>query len=178
MILSDKEILEEIVAGNLVFEPSVTGRISSSTVDLLLHPDLITFPATDLNAPPVNPAQPGFRVVRYLNENGNKRSLRDDPYTFDPGRMIIGKTTEYIKLPPDLAARIEGRSSLARLGLSVHITAPTVLAGFEGTLYLEMYNWGYRPIQLRENMRIAQLIIERVGTTPLQPYHGEFHRQE
>ena len=77
-----------------------------------------------------------------------------------------------------MAARIEGKSSLARIGLSIHITAPTVMAGFAGTLYLEMFNWGFLPIQLRENMKIAQLILERLGVPPSERYQGQFHQQE
>ena len=68
------------------------------------------------------------------------------------------------------AARIEGKSSLARLGLSVHITAPTVLAAFRGRLYLEMYNVGPFILQLKPGMQIAQLIVERLGLPASQGY--------
>jgi dCTP deaminase len=96
----------------------------------------------------------------------------------DPNRLVIGKTLEVVKLPLHLAARIEGKSSLARLGLSVHITAPTVMAGFSGRLYLEMNNVGPFPIQLKAGMKIAQLILEHVGLPALESYSGQFQRQQ
>ena len=92
--------------------------------------------------------------------------------------LIIGKTLESVKLPLHLAARIEGKSSLARLGLSVHITAPTVLAGFNGRLYLEMNNVGPFAIQLKAGMNIAQLILEHVGLPALGEYGGQFQKQQ
>ena len=176
MVLSDREIRAEIQNGTLSFTPPAT-KIDSSSVEMRLHPSLITFPQSNRQAPPATPADPDFQVGTYIAKHGTQRSLTGDPYTFEPGQMIIGKTLEYVVLPPYLAARIEGKSSLARLGLSIHITAPTVMAGFEGTLYLEMYNWGPRAIQLRENMNIAQLILERVGEPPDKPYGGQFQGQ-
>jgi dCTP deaminase len=178
MVLSDREIRAEIRDGAVSFNPSVENRIDSSSVDLLLHPDLLILPEPQTDTAPIIPSDPSFRVMDYLNKTSASRSLKQDHYTFDPGKMIIGKTLEYIKLPPYLAARIEGKSSLARIGLSIHITAPTVIAGFEGTLYLEMFNWGPRPIQLREGMKIAQLILERVGIPPTGGYEGQFQQQE
>ena len=176
MILSDGEIRNELARGDLVFEPEVLD-INSSSVEMRLHPDLITFPETDPQLGPVNPANRGFRVMEHVRKIGNPRNLHLDPYTLESGRLIIGKTLETIRLPRDIAARIEGKSSLARLGLSIHVTAPTVMVGFQGTLYLEIYNLGPLPIQLTEEMNIAQLILERVGVPPEQPYGGQFQNQ-
>ena len=80
-------------------------------------------------------------------------------------------------LPDHIAARIEGKSTLARFGLSVHVTAPTVIAGFEGNLYLEMNNIGPFPILLKKGMRIAQLILEQVGLPPSERYGGRYQQQ-
>ena len=91
--------------------------------------------------------------------------------------LVIGKTLEYVKLPTHLAARIEGKSSLARLGLSVHITAPTIQAGWEGRIYLEMNNVGPFNIELRPKMEIAQLIIEHVGLPTRGKSEGRFWGQ-
>ena len=179
MLLSDIEIRAEIAADRLVFNPPIdvfSRRIDSSAVDLLLHPDLII---PDQNAPGiiVDPNIPDFHVMDLLERHGTHHSLDDGVYQLAPNRLIIGKTLEHIKLPNHLAARIEGKSTLARLGLSVHVTAPTVIAGFEGNLYLEMNNIGPFPIQLEKEMKIAQLILERVGLPPTRGYTGRYQEQ-
>ena len=94
------------------------------------------------------------------------------------GQVIIGRTLEVFGLPEHLAGRIEGKSSLARLGLAVHITAPTIQAGFRGSLVLEMYNAGPWTLELTDGMQIAQVIFERLGETPSQGYQGQFQDQE
>lgn len=179
MILSNIEIITEIGAKRLIFTPPIQDyddRIDSSAVDLLLHPDLLIL---DRYAPGVivDPNIPDFDVMDILERHGTRRSLADGIYHIPPNQLIIGKTLEYITLPNHLAARIEGKSTLARLGLSVHITAPTVIAGFEGNLYLEMNNVGPFPIQLEKEMKIAQLILERVGLPPSGGYTGRYQEQ-
>jgi dCTP deaminase len=92
-------------------------------------------------------------------------------YALQPSMFILGQTLERVHLPirearPCYAARIEGRSSFARIGLLVHFTAPTIHAGFEGTIALEMINLAEYPISLFPGMEICQLIIEQVSTTP------------
>jgi dCTP deaminase len=84
-----------------------------------------------------------------------------------------------VNLPYDsrLAARVEGKSSLARLGLGVHITAPTIHAGFEGQIRLELINHGRLPITVKPGMRICQLIFEQTLGTPQRGYHGQFSGQ-
>jgi dCTP deaminase len=76
-----------------------------------------------------------------------------------------------------IAARIEGKSSLARLGLGVHITAPTIHAGFAGQIRLEMINHGKVPIRMRVGMRVCQLIFEQTLGTPEKGYQGQFSGQ-
>ena len=101
----------------------------------------------------------------------------DAPFKLEPRMLVIGKTHE-IKIPLHLAARIEGKSSLARLGLAVHITAPTVQSGFEGRLFLEMYNAGPFTLELKPRMKIAQLIIEHLGLPAKEGYVGRYLRQK
>ena len=112
-----------------------------------------------------------------LRGNGTIHSLAKSSLQLQPHRLVIGKTLEYIVLPDHIAARIEGKSTLARFGLSVHVTAPTVIAGFEGNLYLEMNNIGPFPILLKKGMRIAQLILEQVGLPPSERYGGRYQQQ-
>ena len=108
----------------------------------------------------------------FLRKNGKENTITDAGFRMDPNQLVIAGTLEIVHLPLHLAARVEGKSSLARLGMSVHITAPSVHAGFEGPLYLEMNNIGPFPILLRQGMEIAQLIIEHVGLPARRPYGG------
>jgi dCTP deaminase len=175
MVLSRNEIEVEIAAGRLKFDPPVSSQIGPSSVDLMLGDELLVLPKPgEDEGPIVEPAKPGFQVMPMLRERGRPRLLIDEPYTINSGELILGWTREHITLPTSIAARVEGKSSLARLGLSAHITAPTVMAGYQGTLCLEMYNCGPFRIQLVAGMEIAQLILERVPLPPTEGYKGQF----
>ena len=183
MVLSDVEIWAEIAAERLVFNPPISERerVGSSSVDLLLHGDLVVLPAQTNpgDAKDIDPSAPGFNAMDIVRSMGEAKTISDDaPYAMQPNQLVIGKTLEYIKLPAHIAARIEGKSSLARLGLSVHVTAPTVHAGFEGALYLEMNNIGPYGVILRKGMEIAQLILEHTGLPPSSSYEGRYRRQQ
>lgn len=112
-----------------------------------------------------------------LRRHGQNKDLRDAREALVPLQRAIGKTLENISLPSHIAGRIEGRSSLARYGLGVHISAPTVMAGFRGRLYLEMFNYGPFEIELAAGMNIAQLVLEHVGLPPSQRYRGRYDEQ-
>jgi dCTP deaminase len=114
-------------------------------------------------------------VRSFLQSNSRTRNIEDDParpFSLEPQAFILGKTKEFVDFPlaegdsVSYAARVEGRSSLARCGLVVHLTAPTIHAGFRGTITLEIANLGPMPIILRPGMNICQLIIEEVSGTP------------
>lgn len=183
MALSNLEIMAEILAKRLVFDPPIPtsgteNRISSSSVDLLLHETLMVLPDDSIPGLIVDPSAPDVDVMSIITQQAEFITLTENqPYHMPRNRLIIGKTLEYVKLPPHIAARIEGKSSLARLGLSVHVTDPTVHAGFEGRLYLEMNNIGPFNLALRKDMPIAQLILEHTGLPPIDPYAGQYHRQ-
>ena len=180
MVLSDIEISAEIRAKRLRFDPPIdelSGRIDSSALDLQLHEELIILPEEPVPGVIIAPDAPGVSVMELLNSHGKPHSLLQGAYTLKPHHFIIGKTLENITLPDHLSARIEGKSTLARLGLSVHVTAPTVMAGFEGHLYLEMNNIGPFSIQLERGMKIAQLVLEHVGLPPSRGYQGRYQQQ-
>jgi dCTP deaminase len=180
MTLSDLEIRAEIGAERLIFDPPITDttRIGSSSVDLLLHDELLILPNDRVPGISIDPSDDGFDVMQILTTHGKAETITtNSPYIMAPNHLIIAKTLETITLPRHLSARIEGRSSLARLGLSVQVTAPTVMAGFQGRLFLEMNNIGPFLIQLKPSMTIAQLILEHVGLPALEPYQGQFQRQ-
>ena len=179
MVLSNVEILAEIRADRLVFDPPIDdeNRFDSSSVDLLLDDRLLVLPDSP-EGQVFDFALHGRDVMAFLQPRGYFHFLSSDgAYEMPQGRLIIGQTLEFITLPDHLAARIEGKSSLARVGLSVHVTAPTVKAGFSGRLVLEMNNIGPFPIVLREGMPIAQLILEHVGLPPSEGYQGQYQGQ-
>jgi deoxycytidine triphosphate deaminase len=100
-------------------------------------------------------------------------------YVLEPQAFILGWTREDIQLPVNsrLAARVEGKSSLARIGLGVHITAPTIHAGFKGPIQLEICNHGSLRVRLRPKMRVCQLILEQTLGNPVKGYKGQFYGQ-
>jgi dCTP deaminase len=111
-------------------------------------------------------------IAGFLARNSKQVTIGEEGYALRPGQFTLGNTVERITLPllpngESLAARIEGKSSLARCGLLVHFTAPTVHAGYDGTLTLEMINLGVVDISLFPGMPIAQLILEAVVGDPL-----------
>ncbi len=178
MVLSRNAIKAEMDTGRLTISPLNEWQIGVSSIDLTLSDNLLVLPIPEEAGAIVEPAKSDFRVMSMLEERGKPRSIvASDPYIINPGELVIGWTKEYITLPTGLAARVEGKSSLARLGLSAHITAPTVIAGYKGTLCLEILNGGPFRIQLVEGMQIAQLILERVELPTREGYSGQFQDQ-
>ena len=126
----------------------------------------------------INPTQAGRSIRQLIQQLSSPETIEvGKPYALEPGRLIIGKTLEFIRFAPDIAGRIEGRSSLARLGLALQVTAPTLRAGWQGQLYLEIYNVDPFSIELEKNMPIAQLVLERTSVPPDNPYSGQFQGQ-
>lgn len=170
MILSNIEIQKAIDEGRLKISPDPQPRSSefsncpydSTAVDLHLGKAL----AIPLSGPYTFDLR-GGGIAGFLAKNSKKVVIPEEGYALKPNQFTLGTTVERITLPllPDgksLAARIEGKSSLARCGLLVHFTAPTVHAGFDGTLTLEMINLGVVGISLFPGLAIAQLILESV----------------
>lgn len=181
MPLSNIEISAELNAKRLVIDPLLSeDQIGPSSVDLRLHPELTILPSREQSAGiTIDPTAPNFRVRDFLETVGQSRTLAPgEGYQLASRQFLIGKTLEYVELPNHLAGRIEGKSTLARLGLTVHMTAPTVQAGFRGRLVLEMFNYGSCDLTLRPEMLIAQLILEHLGLPPTEGYHGHYAGQE
>ena len=178
MILSNTEIHRAIDEGDFVIDPEPLPRTETieepespydtSSLNLLLASALSI--AVTKHALSIDLRQGGAAAL--LTKIYSKKEI--DPaggFSLDPHSFVLGKTIERIGLPiragrPSLAARVEGRSSFARCGVLVHFTAPTIHAGFEGTITLEILNLGKHPVMLYPNMRICQLILERVDGVP------------
>lgn len=188
MILSNTRIHEALDRGWLKIAPEPAPRLpqnggpecpyQTTAVDLRLGNE-ISWLHDEL---PVNVDLRQGRFSRLFSSNSETRTITaDQPFPLEPRRFVLAKTLEWIELPlisdaPCLAARIEGKSSYARCGLLVHFTAPTIHAGFEGTITLELINLGPLPILLYPEAPICQLIIEVVDGVPFHN-RSQFHGQ-
>ena len=153
---------------------------SSTSVDLTLDSWITKFkdPKAGIETV-IDPNHFGFSPETSLADLTELIEIPVDGYLLPPRTLVLGWTCEYVDLKTTsrLAARVEGKSSLARLGLGIHVTAPTIHSGFNGRIRLEMINHGVLPIRLRTEMRICQLIFEGTLGTPERGYRGHFSAQ-
>lgn len=178
MILTDREIQISLAMGQIeVSPPPGPEAYSSTSLDLTLDSPVIRFktPTTGVGVY-LDPAVEGYDYSKAITDVTEQETIGANGYDIDPAQLVLMWTREYVKLPPQsrIAARVEGKSSLARLGLGVHVTAPTIHAGFSGPIQLEVYNHGGRPIRLRTGMRICQLIFEQTLGVANKGYAGQF----
>jgi dCTP deaminase len=162
VILSDGTIREQLDTGRIVIDPLLDGAIQPSSVDVRLASAFRVFANHRHPVIDVREEQP---ELTELVENPP-----DEPFVLHPGEFVLGATLERIALPDDIVARIEGKSSLGRLGLVIHATAGFVDAGFDGDVTLELSNVATLPILLYPGMRIAQLAFFQLDRPAQQPY--------
>jgi len=179
VILTDREIRIAIEQGLIAIEPAPGPEaLSSTSLDLSLDPRAQTFSdqvGSEIN---IDPAGLGFSFSAVVTRLTDPISI-EPQFALAPRKLLLAWTREKVglPLPSRLAARVEGKSSLARLGLGVHITAPTIHAGFSGKIQLEIVNQGPAEVILRPGMRICQLIFETTLGTPEKGYSGIFLAQ-
>lgn len=150
--------------------------LSSTTITRLLDSGVLTI--TPLSASAIQPASVEMHLHRdVVRDVGLPTEYRDDKITgsilLKPGEFALARTTELVGIPAHLVARVEGKSSWARRGLLVHITAGFIDPGFYGTITLELANLSARPLELPVGCAIAQLSILELDTPPLVPYGDE-----
>jgi dCTP deaminase len=182
VILTDREIQIALLRKQIKIEPRPESiAYSSTSVDLRLDPTITVFDTgSSFVKKVIDPTHPDYDIDEALAELTKTETISATKGFELPVReLVLAWTSEYVVLPYDsrLAARVEGKSSLARLGLCVHMTAPTIHAGFEGQIRLEMINHGRLPIILKPGMRICQLIFEQTLGTPERGYQGQFAGQ-
>ena len=181
MILTDREIKIAIERGLIVINPRPDSvAYASTSVDLTLDPIISEFKAQRGGVETIiDPSNANFKDEEVLTDITERQTIPDDGYVLHPQKFVLGWTAEYINLISHtrLAARVEGKSSLSRLGIVVHMTAPTIHAGFDGQIRLEIANHGFLPVRLRARMRICQLILEQTLGTPDKGYHDQFSGQ-
>ena len=162
MLLSDRTIREEIEAGRIAFDPFDPGLIQPSSVDVRVDRSFRVFH---------NARYPFIDVRQKMDDLTELVEVGDDePFILHPGEFVLGQTLERVRLPDDMVARLEGKSSLGRLGLLIHSTAGFVDAGFEGNLTLELSNVANLPITIYHGMKIGQLSFVQLTEPAERPY--------
>jgi len=179
MILTDREIQKLLKNGLISIEPRPAIEAYDSTaVDLTLDPLIRVF---RMNLPGViiDPGVPGYKATEVIRSATDPLTITEQGWDLQRGTLVLAWTRERVDLDlrGKVAARVEGKSGLARIGFGVHVTAPTIHAGFPGTIQLELVNHGPMPIKLRPGMAICQLIIEMIKGTPSKAHKSQFHGQ-
>ncbi len=162
MILSDRSIRDALAAGRIVIEPLEEGCIQPSSVDL--HVDRLFRVFRNHTMGHIDVKQ-DLEELTELVEVGE-----DDVFILHPGEFVLGSTAERVGVPDDLVGRLEGKSSLGRLGLLIHSTAGFIDAGWDGHLTLELSNVANLPITLYPGMKIGQISFLQMTTPADQPY--------
>ncbi len=162
MLLSDRDILAEVTAGRVALDPYEESMIQPSSIDVRLDKFFRTF--ENHRYPHIDPAEDQPDLTREVAPHG------DEPFILHPGEFVLGSTYEVVTLPDDVAARLEGKSSLGRLGLLTHSTAGFIDPGFSGHVTLELANVANLPIKLWPGMKIGQLCFFRLSSPAEHPY--------
>jgi dCTP deaminase len=170
VVLSDRTIKEEVAAGRLVFDPYDESLVQPSSVDMRVDRSFRVF--HNSRYPFIDVRRPMDELTELVEVGG------DEPFILHPGEFVLGQTLERVKLPDDIVARLEGKSSLGRLGLVIHSTAGFVDPGFEGNLTLELSNLATLPITLYEGMPIGQISFMRMDGPVENPYGGHAARSK
>jgi dCTP deaminase len=165
VILSDKSIREELERGGIVIDPLGEGCIQPSSVDL--HVDRLFRVFRNDTTPYIDPKRAQEDLTELVEVEGGKA------FILHPGEFVLGSTAERVALGPDLVARLEGKSSLGRLGLLIHSTAGFVDAGWDGHLTLELSNVANLPIAIYPDMKIGQISFLRMTSAAEVPYGSE-----
>ena len=162
MLLSDRDIRKEIASSRISLEPFDAEMVQPSSVDVRIDRYFRVF--ENHKYPHIDPSIEQAELTRLVEPDG------DEPFILHPGEFVLGSTYEVVTLPDDVSARLEGKSSLGRLGLITHSTAGFVDAGFSGHVTLELSNVATLPIKLWPGMKIAQLCFFRLTSPAEAPY--------
>jgi dCTP deaminase len=162
MLLSDRDIIAAVESGRLVVDPWDAELLQPSSVDVRLDRYFRVFNNTQYTH--IDPGLQQDELTTLIEPKG------DDPFVLHPGEFVLGSTLEVVTLPDDLAGRLEGKSSLGRLGLLTHSTAGFIDPGFTGHLTLELSNVANLPIMLWPGMKIGQLCLFRLSSAARNPY--------
>ena len=162
MLLSDRDILAQLDAGRVRLDPFDPALVQPSSIDVRLDRYFRLF--DNHKYPSIDPSEEQPELTRLVEVDA------DDPFILHPGEFVLASTLEEVALPDDVAARVEGKSSLGRLGLLTHATAGFVDPGFTGHVTLELSNVATLPIKLWPGMKIGQLCFFQLSSPAEHPY--------
>jgi dCTP deaminase len=162
MLLSDRDIRAELESGRVVLVPNDPEMIQPSSIDVRLDRFFRVF--ENHRYPHIDPAIEQPELTRLVEPDG------EEPFILHPGEFVLGSSYEIVSLPDDIAGRLEGKSSLGRLGLLTHSTAGFIDPGFSGHVTLELSNVATLPIKLWPGMKIGQLCLFRLSSPAEHPY--------
>jgi dCTP deaminase len=165
VLLSDRDIAAEIEAGRVRIDPFQPEMIQPSSVDIRLDRYFRVF--ENHRYPHIDPAVEQPDLTRMVEPD------KDEPFILHPGEFVLASTYEVVTLPDDIASRLEGKSSLGRLGLLTHSTAGFIDPGFSGHVTLELSNVATLPIKRWPGMKIGQLCMFRLSSPAEYPYGSE-----
>jgi dCTP deaminase len=165
MVLSDRTIKEQLAEGRIVVDPLDPADIQPSSIDLHLGDDFQVF--RNSRYPYIDPSREQEGLMERVT------ATAEEPFVLHPGEFVLGTTVERIALPIDIVARLEGKSSLGRLGLLIHSTAGYVDPGWDGQITLELSNVANLPIVLRPGMKIGQVSFSLMTSPVDRPYGSE-----
>ena len=165
MLLSDRDLLREIDNKRVAVEPFDLEMVQPSSIDVRLDRMFRVF--DNHKYPHIDPSIEQEDLTRLVEPEG------DNPFILHPGEFVLGSTLEVVSLPDDLAGRLEGKSSLGRLGLLTHSTAGFIDPGFSGHITLELSNVATLPIKHFPGMKIGQLCIFRLSSPADHPYGSD-----
>jgi dCTP deaminase len=167
VLLSDRDIRAEIDAGRVALEPYDPGMVQPSSIDVRIDRFFRVF--ENHRYPHIDPSVEQADLTRLVEPDG------DEPFILHPGEFALASTYEVVTLPDDVAGRLEGKSSLGRLGLLTHSTAGFIDPGFSGHITLELSNAATLPIKLYPGMKIGQLCLIRLSSPAEHPYGSSIY---
>jgi dCTP deaminase len=165
MLMSDRDIRASIEAGEIGLEPLDMSLLQPSSFDVRIDRFFRLFDNHKYAF--IDPAEQQDDLTRFIEV------APDEPFILHPGEFVLGSTYEFVKLPDNVAARLEGKSSLGRLGLVTHSTAGFVDPGFNGHVTLELSNMATLPIKLWPGMKIGQLCFFQLSSPSETPYGSD-----
>ncbi len=162
MLLSDRDIVAEIESGRVALEPYDRELVQPSSIDVRLDRFFRVFNNSQYTH--IDPSIQQDELTTLVEPKG------EDAFVLHPGEFVLGSTLEIVTLPDDIASRLEGKSSLGRLGLITHSTAGFIDPGFSGHITLELSNVANLPIMLWPGMKVGQLCLIRLSSPAEFPY--------
>ena len=168
MILSDRSLRDQIASGRIVIDPLDESLIQPSSVDVRISNLFRVFRNHTRGVLDVK--EDLTDLTELVTMPVGDEGIGDEPFMLHPGEFVLGSTLERVAVPDDLVGRVEGKSSLGRLGLLIHSTAGFVDAGFDGHITLELANVASLPITLYPGMKIGQISFMQMTTAADKPY--------